>query len=136
MKREIKFRAWDNATSRMLVYEMHMSFYPFAIQPNGAVYKEGVLQDYVLMQYTGLKDRNGVEIYEGDILRLMYPRLHFCGGYEGKEELIVQIDFHGGGFWFTGGGATDCNWHFYNDEDREVIGNVFEHPHLLAKEAV
>ena len=31
----------------------------------------------------------------------------------------------------TGGGYTDCNWHFYNAENREVIGNIYEHPKLL-----
>ena len=35
----------------------------------------------------------------------------------------------------TGGGVTDCNWHFYNAEDREIIGNVYESPELIAKEA-
>jgi uncharacterized phage protein (TIGR01671 family) len=119
--REIKFRAWQDYG------EGHRSL----------LYDRGDLAEFFdatkgdpIMQFTGLKDKNGKEIYEGDILNLHYPIV----GLDIKDEylsLIVVINFDGGSFWFNGGGYTDCNWHFYNSEDREVIGNIYENPELL-----
>jgi uncharacterized phage protein (TIGR01671 family) len=85
-------------------------------------------EEYELMQFTGLHDKNGKEIYEGDILKLQYPvNYGFAGKY--NHEIIVTILFDNGSFWFKGDGYTDCNWHFYNEY--EVIGNIYENPELL-----
>lgn len=57
-KREIRFRVWDAISKKI---------HPYSIVKNNALV-EFELDHYSLMQYTGLKDKNGVEIYEGDVV--------------------------------------------------------------------
>lgn len=64
--REIKFRAWDREYKFMID--------PFYLGSLNAVY--GCDNDWEIMQYTGLKDKNGTEIYEGDIIQVpLYDRI-------------------------------------------------------------
>lgn len=81
-----------------------------------------------VMQFTGLYDKNGKEIYEGDVIRILLRR-HM----EDSVFANAEIRFEGAAFWFDAPkvGFTDCNWHFYNQSDREVIGNIYENPELL-----
>lgn len=102
--------------------------YPYEV---GTHQKMGWNNDCILMQYTGLKDKNGVEIYEGDMVEYKaYNIWHrdevkftdgkFHGNLNGvKEELQSRYDL---GLIVTLG----C----------EVIGNIYENPELLNKEAV
>lgn len=79
----------------------------------------------ILMQYTGLKDKNGKEIFEGDICVLDYS---LYDEYEdedefGNEKFKFVVEFEDGSFW---------NWCEDLTSDRcEVIGNIYENPNLL-----
>ena len=105
MNREIKFRVWKNNTM---------------LQVGDGVLKEIYFdennwnedKDGVLMQYIGLKDKNGKEIYEGDIIKT--PLSHMF------RSNIYEVKYHQNRF------TPDdiC------DGDVEIIGNIFENPNL------
>jgi len=124
--REIKFRAWDKkAKDWLLVYQLGNSGKYFDIlNPTKQVGKE-----IELMQYTGLKDRHGKEIYEGDIVsQENYPTLYY------------QVKFDIGdfrvGFIKT---SNKENWTDIGKEivkRFEVIGNIYENSELTDSKEV
>ena len=132
MNREIKFRAWDKENKKMDAVLIFMvaenKTYPHS---RGYIHncqdweEHGLLTNPVIMQYTGLKDKNGKEIYEGDVLHMQIKST------VNNNNIIVEIYFQNGAFWFKGKFYSDCNWHFYNARDREVIGNIYENPELI-----
>ena len=154
MKREIKFRGKKTDTGEWIYGNLHIPnalFTGIFICPNTTfgdiapgfrdgddfeeTQKYGVAIGHYkriipesLGQFTGLKDKKGKDIYEGDILKLQYPLNYGFAGIHNKE-LIVSITFDNGCFWFSGEEHTDCYWHHYNEY--EVIGNIYENPELL-----
>ena len=116
-KREIKFRAWDSDLKKMFIHFSVRSTDGLIITPNGAVFYDGSI---ILMQYTGLKDKNGKEIYENDIVT-----------FAGIKEKF-QIVWDEGGFilrllWFNLFFEGIKGMSYYG----EVIGNIYENPELL-----
>ena len=128
--RSIKFRVWDTTLDEMLDMK--------EIQQSGMnlfVLCEGV-KIMKLMQYTGLKDKNGKEIYEGDIVKWLDAPLHKDNG-EFIEDVIVYKD---GCFRTRKYNELLSNlartkdsggFNYLVHHKTEVIGNRFEHPHLL-----
>ena len=119
--REIKFRAWDDIDKIMHVHDRcHLGrgfgTLLFGFEPQLSIDKK--IEDYVVEQFTGLKDKNGVEIYEGSILS--------CPWF--KNGSIVFID---GSFQLQ----SETTQHILTDmllsEDYEVIGNIHENLELL-----
>jgi uncharacterized phage protein (TIGR01671 family) len=128
--REFKFRAWDRNRGRWInvgrFYDVTNSIqstaYTSELYPT---YEHDEMKlDVVLMQYTGLKDKNGRDIYEGDILEI--PLF---------EPSRMQITFIEGAFCLADkSGEYSADIHYIHHADREqaeVIGNIYEHPELL-----
>ncbi len=135
MDREIKFRAWDKKTESMVEVmnldyftnsgctkqsPSHLFVHKYYVSFNGetdTLQYDDISERFELMQYTGLKDKNGTEIYEGDIIQIdwndtRYPTV--TDVVEWNNELCC--------FEFQGGNAKN---HF------EVIGNKFLNPELI-----
>jgi len=102
--REIKFRSWDKQDKEIDSWE--------CILDDGF---ESYLNDrFEILQFTGLKDKNGKEIYEGDIAK-------------NESGIIAPIEFNNGAFWFG------CVLLFDVFNELEIIGNVLENHMLLEK---
>lgn len=132
--REIKFRVWDKRTNRMHICGESTHDNMWFDENNIARYYNlqngdgsGENGSYELMEYTGLKDKNGIEIYEGDILLE-----HFGEAYQLKG--VVKFSTQEVGSCgccydeFRGSGFIAEGMHFHRCE---VIGNIYENPELL-----
>lgn len=119
--REIKFRVWLKPTEKM-VYRPAFQIYPSGnIEAEGYGNDDHFGNDIVVMQYTGLKDAKGREIYEGDIIRFYI--------LEGEIECKYEVKFAGGMFYITDGQPLGLT--LFLADGAEVIGNVKENPELL-----
>lgn len=146
--REIKFRAWDNDNKQWLDadklgFDNLGNIYIFTEDLDGEDEERNIIwqskllwggRDIKLMQFTGLRDKNGVEIYEGDLVR------NFDVDGEPYREYVVQWHESTASVYAHFKGVEVLHW---KPEDRllsnsekkwEVIGNIYEHPELLRKE--
>ena len=115
MNREIKFRVWD--------IELSIWINNIAMGKDNVLTK-GTGKRFAIMQYTGLKDRNGKEIFEGDILKEKYS--------DGSGERIIVVEYG-----FSSSTHMDSEYIYgfqiggHTDSEFEVIGNLHETPELL-----
>ena len=126
MNREIKFRVYNLNQKKFLThacYFNHLNFNEFTCYDRWFKTDE---ENVILQQYTGLKDKNSKEIYEGDIVKFRYE-IH---EHEFEED-IGEVYFENGIFYFDRNLAfatNDCN---FDESSLQVIGNIFENKELL-----
>jgi uncharacterized phage protein (TIGR01671 family) len=119
--REIKFRAWDKWIKKFVWdYDVYIALCGDLVEHGYEGIESCSEGQYTLNQYTGLHDKNGKEIYEGDIVKSMQDF-----GYDDfadMRELIEVVEYHEGAFY----PICDMPERYY-----KVIGNIYENPDLL-----
>lgn len=115
--REIKFRAWDKESKTML-------FTGFVINADGMVATITNDHDWKLevMQYTGLKDKNDKEIYEGDIIAVKDCHYSNIDYWNNKEQKPIPFIIK----WEFSSFIIPYDTYYW-----EIIGNIYENPDLL-----
>lgn len=118
MNNRFKFRAWDCLNTRM-VKATSIDFENNMLHFMNEKFKENptYITYFELMQWTGLKDKNGNEIYEEDIIKAMCEF-----GPAGFQERILTIRFHE---------TQGYRWNYVDLESIVVIGNTYENSDLL-----
>ena len=126
--REIKFRSWDKR-EMLEVKSIHLGTQKIIV---GCKYGNMSIpfENVELMQYTGLKDKNGKEIYEGDILRTEIEDNQYRNYHVKFDEKELSYELYGNDDLPYRICCTSCNQELF-----EVIGNIYENPELIEGDA-
>ncbi len=109
MNNRFNFRMWDINTKRF--------YYMYLDELIGLTRTISIPKESTIQQYTGLTDKNGKEIYEGDLIRGM-----FDFGPAGFSELMLPVCWHN---------LQGYQWNYWNLSTIEVVGNAYEQKELL-----
>ena len=136
--RERKIRAWDKETRKMYIV-LSISFDVESVTMWSGIEGEAEIardfKDVELMDYTGLKDKNGKEIYEGDIIK--YTEEDEDSAFGGTETDTVEVRWIDdiGQYRAVFASGRRVELHFILQlptiRESEIIGNIYENPELL-----
>ena len=123
MNKEIEFRCWyDNMMHRVVDIDFSHKFINlFGADIIG-------FNDGILMQYTGLKDKNGKKIFEGDIVQEVFFNKKIDKEERRYGKYIVKYDEIRAGYvpFARGDGCGCCEYEVISEENAEIIGNIYE----------
>ena len=140
MNRTIKFRVWlpslnkfgdDNSVFMDCYGKLYGVTRPSLVDDSRSIVNIGQFKEfdgYTIQWYTGLTDKNNKPIYEGDIVKYKT----WTGSYDGTtEEHQTQVQFKDGAYYprYIDDECED-SWYSFKVYDLEVVGNIFETPHL------
>lgn len=117
--REFKFKVWDKRGKQMYTAS---DIFSYGVGVTEAIDEDGgniLYEEYELLQFIGLKDTNGKEICEGDIL--------LVNGGEKGFEYTGDVYFKGGSFHCRNSSTPDWG----DMSNYEIIGNIYENPELI-----
>lgn len=118
--RKIKFRAFNEVSKFMLDWTDFKGYEIEQMLIVGTDYRIFNDDEFISLEYSGLEDSKGVEIYEGDVVKI-----------ESDDPYYVTVHFINGSFMFWDSLSESGVFPFLVEEEYVVVGNVYQHPHLL-----
>lgn len=118
--REIKFRAWDKVNKVMITSKHYSIMFNGEVHPSSNKHQEWEIDQFIPLQYIGLKDKKGKEICEGDIVRTPLYGQRDC-----------EVVFMKCGFYLLLDTGIGTNLYEPSSVSMEIIGNIYETPELI-----
>lgn len=134
--REIKFRAWDKKNKEMIYLEDSLRLYYGSDvghflsigQAEHSDYYDGSIENFIPMLYTGLKDKNDKEIYEGDVVQFAVDVLDdgtFGNNLKAEYFVLAKVIYKASAYRYDWGPDAPIA-----HSACEIIGNIYENPEL------